>query len=261
MTIANETDVGLRACVVELVATALLAAAVVGSGSTAFQTAASSDGLALLTHGLAVGAATAAFAALALTVSPGGLNPAIALAQAALGRITPAAAAALIAAQLIGAALGAAAGDLAHEIPPWLGAINPGSGLRQNVGEAAAAFAIAGVATLALTKARRADPLAAAIVLGASAAALIWIAAHPLYGNPALTLARSLTLGWAGLRWEAAAQVAGAQAIGAAMAAVLFGWALETGRAASPDARPQDREAQPPKPTETRDERSDDELA
>jgi glycerol uptake facilitator-like aquaporin len=62
--------------------------------------------------------------------------------------------------------------------------------------------------------------------VGAYITAAYWFTASTSFANPAVTLARSLTNTFAGIRPDDVPAFVGAQVVGAALAAALFGWLL-----------------------------------
>jgi glycerol uptake facilitator-like aquaporin len=70
----------------------------------------------------------------------------------------------------------------------------------------------------------RAQPRAVALAVGAYISAAYWFTASTSFANPAVTLARSLTDTFSGIRPEDTPAFLAAQLAGAALATVLFGW-------------------------------------
>jgi glycerol uptake facilitator-like aquaporin len=100
-----------RQAAAELVGTAFLVAAVVGSGIAAEHLSPDDVGLQLLENSIATGAVLVALI-LALQPVSASFNPVVTLAERFLGVITTAAAAALVAAQVAGGLLGVIVANL-----------------------------------------------------------------------------------------------------------------------------------------------------
>ena len=105
----------LRRAVAELVGTAFLLMAVVGSGIMA--TRLTDDvGLQLFVNSLATGAALVALI-LALQPVSAAFNPVVTLVEAAMGRLPAADVLSLIAAQMVGGVMGVALANLMFDLP------------------------------------------------------------------------------------------------------------------------------------------------
>jgi glycerol uptake facilitator-like aquaporin len=180
--------------VAEALGTLFLLAAVVGSGIMA-ERLTSDVALALLCNTLATGAVLFVIITLFARVSGAHFNPAVTLVVLLNRGIGVQDAAAYIAAQLIGAALGV---FLAHamfgqDIFAW--GIKPRTGLGQWLSEGVATFGL--VLTILGLGGRRLETIAAAIALYIVAA--YWFTASTSFANPAVTIARSLTPSFAGI--------------------------------------------------------------
>jgi glycerol uptake facilitator-like aquaporin len=199
----------------ETVGTALLLAAVVGSGIMA-ERLTSDVALALLCNTLATGAILFVLIAVLAPVSGAHFNPAVTLVMLLGRRITLHHAAAYMIAQIAGAMLGV---FLAHamfgETIFALG-IKARSGAGQWLSEAVAAFGL--VLTIFGLESRRSEiTTAAAVALFIVAA--YWFTASTSFANPAVTLARSLTPSFAGILPSDAPAFVAAQFLGA-----FLGW-------------------------------------
>ena len=104
-----------RQATAELVGTAFLVAAVVGSGIAAQRLSPGDVGLQLLENSIATGAVLVALI-LALQPVSASFNPVVTLAERILGLVTTATAAALVAAQLAGALLGVVVANLMFDL-------------------------------------------------------------------------------------------------------------------------------------------------
>jgi glycerol uptake facilitator-like aquaporin len=105
----------LRRAVAELVGTGFLVAAVIGSGIAATRLSPDDAGLQLLQNSLATGAVLVALI-LALQPVSAAFNPVVTLVERGLGLVDTATAGALVAAQLVGGAIGAVVANLMFDL-------------------------------------------------------------------------------------------------------------------------------------------------
>lgn len=205
----------------EALGTAMLLAAVVGSGIMAERLTAD-DALRLLCNTLATGATLFVVIVLFAPISGAHFNPAVTLVSLLQRSIAPRTAVSYLIAQLIGAILGV---WLAHAMfgeAVFAVGVKARAGTGQWLSEAVATFGL--VLTIAGTMDRSRETVAASVALYIVAA--YWFTASTSFANPAVTLARSLTPTFSGITpFDApafiAAQVLGA--VGAWMCArVLF---------------------------------------
>jgi len=212
----------IRRLTAELVGTAFLLAAVVGSGAMA-ERLTDDVALQLLANTLAtVGALVALIVALG-PVSGAHLNPAVTLADRVLGGIGTRVAIGYVAAQLVGGALGVVVANAMFELPlvAW-------STTERSSGAAALAE---GVATLGLLlvvfgAVRSRTPVLVAPAVGGYIASAYWFTSSTSFANPAVTVGRTLTDSFAGIEPASvptfvAAQLA-AVVVGVALVRVLF---------------------------------------
>lgn len=198
----------------EALGTALLLAAVVGSGIMAERLSGGSLGLALLANAIATGGALFALIVAFGPISGAHFNPAVTLALTLRGespwlRVLP-----FVAAQMAGAILGVWLAHLMFELPILQTSVKVRTGLGQWSAEATATF---GLVLLILLGARRqsaALPAAvAAYIVGA-----YWFTASTSFANPAVTIARALSNTFAGISPADAPAFIAAQLIGALLA-------------------------------------------
>src|SRR5215213_6529094 len=105
----------LRRTLAELLGTAFLVTAVIGSGIAAQRLSPNDVGLQLLENSLITGAALVALI-LALQPVSAAFNPVVTLVERALGAVTTSAAAVLIGAQLVGGIVGAVVANLMFDL-------------------------------------------------------------------------------------------------------------------------------------------------
>jgi glycerol uptake facilitator-like aquaporin len=197
----------------EAIGTAILLAAIVGSGIMA-ERLTGDQALRLLCNSLATGAMLFVVILLFAPISGAHLNPAVTLVSVLQRSMPPSTGAAYLLAQVAGAILGV---WLAHamfgEAMLALG-VKARGGLGQWVSEAVATFGL--VLTITGTLDRSRETIAASI--GLYIVAAYWFTASTSFANPAVTLARSLTPTFAGIApWDAPAFIA-AQVLGAVLA-------------------------------------------
>src|SRR4249919_1319891 len=203
----------LRALLAEALGTALLLATVVGSGIMGVRLAQGNDGIALLAN---AGATAAILYVLIVVFGPTSgahFNPAVTLAMRIRGAIDTRTAMAYVVVQVIAAIIGVA---LAHAMFDQA-LLQPGTHAREGAGqwlsEGVATFGL--LLTILLGAAHR--PAAVPALVGAYIFAAYWFTGSTSFANPAVTLARSLTQSFAGIRpadvpWFVVAQLVGAVA-------------------------------------------------
>jgi glycerol uptake facilitator-like aquaporin len=211
-----------RRAVAEGLGTAGLLAAVVGSGIMGERLAGGNVGLALLANSLATGGALYAIISTLQPISGAHLNPVVTLVDAWRGALSWREAAAVVSAQIGGAAAGVLAAHVMFG-EPWIGwSTHDRSGAAQVVSEAIATFGLLAV----ILGCARHRPQSVPAVVSAYIVAAYWFTASTSFANPAVTLARSLTASFAGIRLVDVPPYVAAQAAGAAAAAVVMRWLL-----------------------------------
>ncbi len=209
-----------RRAAAELIGTALLLAAVVGSGIMGERLAGGNAAIALLANSIATGAALLALILTFGPISGAHFNPAITLADAALGGIRWRETPLYFAAQLAGAFLGVAVAHLMFGEPLFSASRHARAGGGQFLGEVVATFGL--LAVIWGVSRRRAQSVPAAVAAYITAA--YWFTSSTSFANPAVTLARAATDTFAGIRPADAPAFILAQLLGAAAATALFRW-------------------------------------
>jgi glycerol uptake facilitator-like aquaporin len=208
-----------RRAVAEGVGTALLLAAIVGSGIMGERLAGGNVAIALLVNSIATGAALVALILAFGPISGAHFNPLVTL-WAADRRILPwRDTSSYIAAQLAGAALGVVAAHAMFAEPVVSASTHVRSGLPQAISECVATFGLIGVIC-----GSRVKPNSVPFAVGAYIAAAYWFTASTSFANPAVTVARALTGTFAGIRLVDVPPFVAAQVIGALTAVLLFRW-------------------------------------
>jgi glycerol uptake facilitator-like aquaporin len=209
-----------RRAVAEAVATAMLLAAVVGSGIMAERLSEKNVGQALLANTLATGAALVALILTFGAISGAHMNPVVTLCAALRREHAWKDVAPYVGAQLLGAFAGVALADLMFAEPLYAWSRHERAGLPQLLSEAVATFGLLST----IFGCARARPDAVPFAVGAYVTAAYWFTASTSFANPAVTLARAVTDTFAGIRPQDAPAFIAAQVVGALLATALFRW-------------------------------------
>ena len=218
---ATEVALGRRV-VAEAVGSAYLLAAVVGSGIMAERLSAGNAGVALLANAVATGSALVALILAFAPISGAHFNPAVTLAGAWGGAVPWRETPAYVAAQLLGALTGVAMAHAMFSAPLFFASRHARAGGAQVLSEFVATFGLLAV----IRGCRHARPPVVAAAVAAYITAAYWFTASTSFANPAVTVARSLTDTFAGIRPADVVPFVAAQLAGAAAASVLFRWLL-----------------------------------
>jgi glycerol uptake facilitator-like aquaporin len=211
-----------RRAVAEALGTAFLLTAVVGSGIMA-ERLCGDTGLALLANAIATGGALFALIVMFAPVSGAHLNPAVSLAFA-LNRTLPwRALPVYVLAQCAGAALGVVAAQLMFGLPAVDFSHQARAGAALGFSEFVATL---GLLSVVLSGVRGTAVTAAAVAAYITGA--YWFAASTSFANPAVTLARTLTDSFAGIRMQDAPAFVLAQLAAVALAVPLWRWLRKT---------------------------------
>lgn len=198
----------------ELLGSALLAATVVGSGIMAERLAGGNVGVALLANTGATVAVLATLIALLGPVSGAHFNPAVSFIEALRGKLPWSNALTYTIAQIAGCCAGALLAHAMFELPLWQHSAHIRTGPSQWLAEAVATF---GLLLVVLGHRRSQD---APWMVGAWIGGAYWFTASTSFANPAITIARSLSDTFAGIRPADVPQFIVAQLLGALVALV-----------------------------------------
>jgi len=212
----------LRRATAEAVGTALLLAIVVGSGIMGDRLSGGNAAIALLANTIATGAGLVALILTFGPVSGAHFNPVVTVADASQGGLPWKAVPFYLGAQFIGAFIGVALAHLMFDLPLFSASQQVRSGGPQALSEAVATFGL--LAVIWGCSRRRAESTPFAV--GAYITAAYWFTASTSFANPAVTLARSATNTFAGIRLMDAPYFILAQIVGAILATLLFRWLL-----------------------------------
>ena len=211
-----------RRIVAEAVGTALLLAAVVGSGIMGERLSGGNIALALLPNTLATGAMLVALILTFGEVSGAHFNPAVTLADAWQGGLAWRHVPAYIAAQISGAFAGVAIAHLMFAAPVFSVSRHIRSGNAQMFSEFVATFGLLAV----IWGCSRSRSSAVPFAVGAYITGAYWFTASTSFANPAVTLARSMTDTFSGIRPSDVPGFIGAQLAAAVAATALFAWLI-----------------------------------
>ncbi|MCA1633269.1 MAG: aquaporin family protein [Acidobacteria bacterium] len=214
-----------RRVVAEATGTALLLATVVGSGIMGERLAGGNVAVALLANTLATGAALVALILTFGPVSGAHFNPTVSLADASQGGIGWREVPAYLVAQTAGALAGVAAAHAMFGEPLFTASRHARAGAAQMFSEFVATF---GLLAVVWGCARLQRPVVVPFAVGAYITAAYWFTASTSFANPAVTLARSATDTFSGIRPADVPGFIAAQLAGAAAATFLFRWLVPT---------------------------------
>ncbi len=210
----------LRRLVAELAGTAFLLAAVVGSGIMGERLSGGNIAIALLANTLATGAALVALILTFGPISGAHFNPAVTVCDAILRGIPWNLVPGYIAAQIVGAFAGVASAHAMFGLDVIQVSQHIRSGPSQLFSEFVATFGLLAVIWGVVRSRSSAVPFA----VGAYITGAYWFTASTSFANPAVTLARSFTNTFAGIRPQDAPGFIVVQFLGAVAATVLFQW-------------------------------------
>jgi len=209
-----------RRLTAEFLGTAFLVAAVIGSGVMGERLANGNVSLALLANTIATGAALVSIILTFGPVSGAHLNPAVSLADAIESGLPWTEAWQYAGVQVFGGVLGAIAAHLMFGLPTLSLAQHARSGSAQFLSEFIATFGLLSV----IWGCSRARMEFVPFAVGAYITAAYWFTASTSFANPAVTIARSLSDTFAGIRPADAPLFILAQILGALAATLLFRW-------------------------------------
>ena len=214
-------DLGRRLAA-EAVGTAFLLATVVGSGIMGETLAGGNVAIALLGNTIPTGAILVVLILMLGPISGAHFNPAVTLSFLVQGKIAAGDAVLYVIVQVGAAILGAWAAHLMFEEPVFMISEKIRTGGGQWVAEIIATFGL--VATILACVKHRADAVPYAVGLYITAA--YWFTASTSFANPAVTMARTLTNTFSGIRPADAPLFIVCQIVGALLATWMFVWLL-----------------------------------
>lgn len=225
MLLSPKADLARKATA-EAVGTGFLVATVIGSGIAAQRLSPNDVGLQLLENSLATAGILVALILAVGPVSGAHLNPVVSLADRLLGRIDTRTAAVYTVAQVVGGCIGAVVANLMFD----LNAVNLSTHTRTGgglwLGELVATFGLL-IVILGVVQGGRssAAPYAVAGYIGAA----YWFTSSTSFANPAVTIARTLSDTFAGIRPSSAPAFIAVQVVGGVLAVAFARYVLNPG--------------------------------
>jgi glycerol uptake facilitator-like aquaporin len=209
-----------RRLVAEGLGTALLLATVVGSGIMGERLSGGSVAIALLGNTIATGSGLVVLILTFGPVSGAHFNPVVSLADASQGGLAWKEVLPYVVVQLVGAFFGVALAHVMFEEPIFAASHHARAGYGQLVSEFVATFGLLSVIWSCSRRRSGVVPFA----VGGYITAAYWFTASTSFANPAVTLARSATNTFAGIRPVDAPAFIVVQVLGALVATILFRW-------------------------------------
>ena len=198
----------------------MLLAAVVGSGIMGERLSGGNVAIALLANTLATGAALVALILTFEAISGAHFNPAVSLVDAWQGGLAWREVPVYVLAQILGAFAGVATAHLMFGLPLFSASRHVRAGGAQMFSEFIATFGLLTV----IWGCVRFRSQAVAFAVAAYITAAYWFTSSTSFANPAVTLARSMSDTFVGIRPEDTPGFIIAQLAGAAVATILFRW-------------------------------------
>jgi glycerol uptake facilitator-like aquaporin len=211
-----------RAFVAELLGTAVLLATVIGSGEMGLRITNGNAGLTLLANAIATGAVLYVLILGLGPISGAHFNPVITLIEAASRRLARERVVGYLLAQLFGALAGVLVAHAMFGLPLIEHSHHVRSTPGEILGEAVATFGL----WLVIATSSRAKPSAVPAAVALYIVAAYWFTSSTSFANPAVTVARSFSDTFAGIRHIDVLPFIGAQIVGGTLAALLTAWLL-----------------------------------
>lgn len=215
----------------------MLLTAVVGSGIMGERLAGGNVAIALLANAIATGTALIALIHTFGSISGAHFNPVVTLAQASQGGLSWSNVPAYIGAQLCGAFAGVAMAHLMFGLPLFSASVHARPGMAQIFSEFIATF---GLIAVVLGSAKF-GPGKIALATAAYITAAYWFTSSTSFANPGVTLARSFSNTFVGIRSVDAPGFILGQLAGAWAATLLFRWLAPPLSSASTQRSPEEK--------------------
>lgn len=214
----------IRRAVSEFLGTAFLLAAVVGSGIMGERLAGGNVAIALLANAIATGAALLCLIVTFAPISGAHFNPAVTLSESYNGKIKLRDVAVYIFSQITGAFVGVAIANVMFSLPVFFASTKMRTGNAQWFSEFVATFGLIAV----IQAGAKFRPSTIPFTVAAYITAAYWFTSSTSFANPAVTLARTVSDTFAGIRPNDAPAFIFAQLLGAFAATILFRWLLNS---------------------------------
>lgn len=228
----------VRRLTAELVGTAFLVTAVVGSGIAAVRLSPDDVGLQLLENSLITGAALVALI-LALQPVSASFNPVVTVVERVLGAITTRDAVLLVVAQVIGGSLGTVVANLMYDLDAINLSTRDRSGGGIWLGEVVATL---GLVLVVFGSLRSGRSEVVAFSVGGYITAAYWFTSSTSFANPAVTIARMFSDTFAGIQPSSVPAFVGFQVVGGALALLLVRFLYPDPPRVDLDATPEPQE-------------------
>ena len=200
----------------ELIGTALLLACVVGSGIMGVKLSGGNNAIALLANAAATAGILYMLIVCISPISGAHFNPVVSLVMHLRGELMPRDFFVYVLAQVLGAVLGVLLAHAMFDLPLLQTGIHARTGAAQWLSEGVASFGL----LLTILLGVRHRPAAVPALVAGYIFAAYWFTASTSFANPAVTLARSLTTTFAGIRPDDVGGFVLAQISGALLATV-----------------------------------------
>ena len=220
-----------RRLAAEFLGTLMLLAAIVGSGIMAETLASGNAAIALLGNTLATGAILAVLIWILAPLSGAHFNPAVTLSFALRREITPRDSGLYVLVQITGAVAGVWLAHAMFDVSIWQESDKTRSGAAQWLSEAVATFGL----VLIILGSLRWGPRLVGAAVGLYIAAAYWFTASTSFANPAVTIGRTLTDTFSGIRLADMPAFVAAQISGAVVATALAAWLMPQAPSADPN--------------------------
>ena len=215
----NDHDLPRRLAA-EFIGTAFLLATVVGSGIMGETLSGGNVAIALLGNTIPTGAILVILILVFGPISGAHFNPAVTLAFLIRREISGAHAAIYVVVQIVAALLGVYVAHVMFGEPAFTPSLHARTGVGQWTGEFVATFGL----VAAILGCLRFRPDAVPYAVGLFITAGYWFTSSTSFANPAVTIARSVTDTFAGIRPEDAPLFIAAQLVAAVVATLVFAW-------------------------------------
>ena len=211
----------LRRLTAEFIGTLALVCVVVGSGIMAERLSGGNDAIALLANTISTGAGLFCLIIALGDVSGAHFNPVVSLSAAIHRDLSVKELIPYLIVQIAGGALGAVIANLMFSLPAVILSTKVRTGPAQWLGEAVATFGLLGV-IICVSRRNNLSVVAAAVALYVTAA--YWFTSSTSFANPAVTIARSLTDTFTGIRPADVLPFIVTQTAAAIFATYFFNW-------------------------------------
>jgi glycerol uptake facilitator-like aquaporin len=214
----------LKKLTAEAIGTAFLLSIVVGSGIMAERLASGNVAIALLANAIVTGVGLFTLIVMFVTLSGAHFNPVVSLVSWLQNDISTKEALAYMVVQIIAAVIGVMMAHAMFDLPSFTISEHSRTGSSQWFSEFVATFGLIAVIISTVRINIKVMPAAVACYITAA----YWFTASTSFANPAVTIARSLTNTFAGIKPNDVFGFIAAQIAGAVCAYYIFNWLFST---------------------------------